>query len=107
MRARRNEVAEALLDELMQFTAEMHTLAPGWSDDPGCDLPSHHAAWLDPEGPHTPTEATAVPDRIAGDFAHWLNGQLRDPLPRGDAEYRHWQQQARGLLNEAERMSAL
>jgi CRISPR-associated protein Csy1 len=107
MRARRNEVAEALLDELMQFTAEMHTLAPGWSDDPGCDLPSHHAAWLDPEGPHTPTEATAVPDRIAADFAHWLNGQLRDPLPRGDAEYRHWQQQARGLLNEAERMSAL
>jgi CRISPR-associated protein Csy1 len=102
-RARRDEWVEALLDELMQFTAEVHTLAPGWSADPGCDLPSHHIAWLDPEGPQANAAGSDTADRLASDFAHWLNAQLREPLPMGDAEYLHWRKQARALFKEAER----
>lgn len=102
-RARRDEWVEALLDELMQFTAEVHTLAPGWSADPGCDLPSHHIAWLDPESPQANAAGSDTADRLASDFAHWLNAQLREPLPMGDAEYLHWRKQARALFKEAER----
>ena len=32
-REHRDELVETLLDELMQFTAEVQTLAPGWSAD--------------------------------------------------------------------------
>lgn len=102
-RARRDELVESLLDELMQFTAEVHTLAPGWSADPSCDLPSHHTAWLDPEGPQANAAGSDTADRLASDFAHWLNAQLREPLPMGDAEYLHWRKQARELFKEAER----
>ncbi len=103
-RARRDELVEALLDELMQFTAEVQTLPPGWSSDAQCHLPPHQIAWLDPEGSDT---ANADPiDRMASDFANWLNGQLRDPLPMGDAEYLHWRKQARELFKEVEREGA-
>lgn len=103
-RERRNELVEALLDELMQFTAEVQTLAAGWSADPACDLPSHQIAWLDPEG--TDAASTDMIDRIASDFAHWLNAQFRNPLPMGDPEYLHWRKQARELFKEAEREGA-
>lgn len=100
-RQRRNELVESLLDELMQFTAEVQTLAQGWSSDAKCDLPRHQVAWLDPVGADPST--TDMIDRMASDFANWLNGQLRDPLPMGDAEYLHWRKQARELFKEAER----
>ena len=100
-RERRDELVESLLDELMQFTAEVQTLAVGWSADAKCDLPRHQVAWLDPEGADAST--TDMIDGMASDFANWLNGQLRDPLPMGDAEYLHWRKQARELFKEAER----
>lgn len=97
-RERRDELVEALLDELMQFTAELHTLEAGWSNDPRCELPSVHKAWLDPDG-FEPVVNDLV-DALAHDFANWLNHQLRDPLPMGDAEYLHWRKQARELFKE-------
>ena len=92
---------ERLLDELMQFSAEQQTLEPGWTQDPRCDLPSTHKAWLDPDSPQ-PTVIDLI-DPLASDFANWLNQQLRDPLPMGDPEYLHWRQQARELFKAAER----
>lgn len=100
-RHRRDELVDALLDELMQFTAEVHTLDAGWSADPQCDLPPHQCAWLDPDATGV-TQGDLI-DRIASDFANWLNAQLRDPLPIGDAEYLYWCKLARDLIKQEER----
>jgi CRISPR-associated protein Csy1 len=99
-RQRRDELVDGLLDELIQFTAEIRTLDPGWSADPQCELPPAHGAWLDPDGsnPH-PDDAI---DRLASDFANWLNAQLRDPLPMGDPEYLYWRKLAREQIEEYE-----
>lgn len=103
-RERRDELVELLLDELMQYSAEVQTLQPGWSTDARCELPAHQIAWLDPQDNNTDTGDMI--DRMASDFANWLNGQLRNPLPMGDAEYLYWRKQARELFKEAEREGA-
>lgn len=104
-RTRRNELVENLLDELMQFTGELQTLAPGWTNDPRCELSPAHRTWLDPDV--TQETVPDLIDSLASDFANWLNHQLREPLPMGDAEYLNWRQQARELFKEAEREDAL
>lgn len=103
-RERRDELVESLLDELMQYSAEVQTLRPGWSTDARCELPAHQIAWLDPQD--NDIDTGDMIDRMASDFANWLNGQLRNPLPMGDAEYLHWRKQARELFKEAEREGA-
>lgn len=100
-RRRRDELVEALLDELLQFAAEIRTLVPGWSADSACQLPSHQMEWLDPTG--VSGASGDMIDRMASDFSHWLNGQLREPLMMGDAEYLHWLKQARELFKALER----
>ncbi|WP_310569539.1 type I-F CRISPR-associated protein Csy1 [Gemmatimonas sp.] len=87
-RTQRDALVEALLDELIQFTAQVRELEPGWSGDPLCELSAAQKAWLDPYGvePHVQD----VVHIIAHDFANWLNAQLRARLPVGDAEYLHW-----------------
>ena len=104
-RTRRDEMIESLLDELMQFAAEVQTLEPGWTSDPQCELSPAHRAWLDPVG--VDTVPSDLIDRIASDFANWLNGQLREPLPMGDSEYLHWRKQARDLFKQEEREGAI
>lgn len=104
-RTQRDEWVEVLLDELIQFTAEQQTLPPGWTNDPRCELPPSHRAWLDPEGVEEPSPDLI--DELAGDFANWLNHELRDPLPMGDAEYLHWRAQARELFKAMEREGVL
>ena len=104
-RTQRDEWVEALLDELMQFTAEQQTLAPGWTMDARCELPATHRAWLDPDGMETPPPELI--DELARDFANWLNHELRNPLPMGDAEYLHWRTQARELFKAMKREGAL
>jgi CRISPR-associated protein Csy1 len=104
-RRQRDGWVDALLDELMLFTAEQRTLPAGWTSERGCDLRAGHRVWLDPNG----VEA-APPDMIdelASDFANWLNHELRDPLPVGDAEYLHWRKQAVALFKAMEREEAL
>lgn len=104
-RTRRDEWVDALLDELMLFTAEQQTLPTGWTADARCELPRTHRAWLDPDGVDA-----AVPDLIdelAGDFARWLNHELLDPLPMSDPEWDHWRKQARELFKALEREEAL
>lgn len=100
-RVRRDELVEKLLDELIQFTAEVHDLEPGWTRDARCELPLAQKAWLDPRGEEVPV--SDIVDILAGDFANWLNAQLRALLPMGDAEYLHWRKQARDLFKEMER----
>ena len=97
---------DALLDELIQFQAKLLTLEPGWSQAETCDLPAAQRAWLDPEGqlPGAPLEETV--DVISGDFARWLNAQLRNPLPVGDSEFGEWRKQAQAQLQNVAREAA-
>jgi len=111
-REHRDAHVEMLIDELLQFTAELHSLPPGWSRDARCRLGRIERRWLDPEGQAASDAAAAnadappldadVPepdadtaDEIAHRFANWLNRQLRDPLPMNDETYRHWLKLAR------------
>jgi CRISPR-associated protein Csy1 len=100
-RERRDELVESVLDELIQFIADVQSLAPGWSADAMCELPRHQIALLDAADEER--ETSELIDRLAGDFANWLNAQLRDPLPTGDAEYAHWCAQAREVFKQAQR----
>lgn len=100
-RERRDSLVEALLDELIQFTAQVRQLDPGWSLDPECELPPAQGVWLDPSADDSQTvESVETFDQLAGDFANWLNAQLRKPLPMGDPEYLHWRKLAREQLKD-------
>ena len=98
----RDEIVESILDELIQFAAELHTLESGWSNSNECDLPPSHRQWLDPLGAAALAYEDAV-EQVAHDFANWLNSQLRDPLPMGDPEYFYWRKLAREALGQVER----
>jgi CRISPR-associated protein Csy1 len=89
-------LVDDLLDELLQMAAGLQTLESGWAADSRCELPRAHMAWLDPKATDAP--ASDVIDQLAGDFANWLNHQMREPLPLGDAEYLHWRALARDLF---------
>ncbi|MBK1646693.1 type I-F CRISPR-associated protein Csy1 [Thiocapsa imhoffii] len=99
-RQRLDELVNALLDELIQFTAEVRTLDAGWSRDPQCSLPPSHGAWLDPDA--ADVRPDDVIERLSSDFAHWLNAQLREPLPMGDPEYLYWFKLAREQIKDYE-----
>ncbi len=95
-RDKRAAWVQLLSDEFLQFTAELRSLEPGWSQTPACQLGDAEARWLDPDGVAT-TDAelvrpapTNIPERISAAFANWLNAQLRDPLPTGDTEFLAW-----------------
>jgi CRISPR-associated protein Csy1 len=85
-----------LIDEFLQFTAELRSLEPGWSQTPQCKLTESECRWLDDDGVKA-TDAeldrappTDIPERISAAFANWLNAQLRPPLPMGDPEFLEW-----------------
>lgn len=85
-----------LIDEFLQFTAELRSLEPGWSQTPQCKLTESECRWLDDDGVKA-TDAeldrsppTDIPERISAAFANWLNAQLRPPLPMGDPEFLAW-----------------
>lgn len=96
----RDHLVNALIDELIQFTAEVRQLDPDWTNDPQCVLYSAHRVWLDPQ---TETDTDDIIEAIAGDFARWLNAQLRDPLPVGDPEYLYWRKLAREQIKDFSR----
>jgi CRISPR-associated protein Csy1 len=92
----RAAMVDELIDAFLQFTAELKTLEPGWSQTPQCRLNDAECRWLDPEGvAQTDTELerpapTDIAERISAAFANWLNARLRDPLPMGDPEFLAW-----------------
>lgn len=76
-RLKRDAFIEALIDDLVQFTAQRRTLPAGWSNDPRCLLPEAHRAWLDPHG-RAGYEGLA--QTMAKEFAQWLAARLRPQL---------------------------
>lgn len=101
IRQHRDELVDAIIDELLQFTALYGELSPGWSRADDCRLPRAHRKWLDPEGADGPVQD--VSDEVADDFARWLNVQLSSPLPVGDPEFLHWRKRARDVLKHETR----
>ena len=89
------------MDELVSLAAELQQiLPPGWSrdDERFKELGYEETLWLDPLRAEIPEEAQFAhdwqymdwPAAIGKAFAGWLNAQLRDKLPVGDAEAREW-----------------
>ncbi len=115
-RAFRDRIERELGAQLALYAAETWARTePGWTRDEQCILPLHQKIWLDPgraedidRDPSAPElsdddrefHAAFVfgdwPDQVAGDFANWVNGRLREAglTTVGDAEYRHWAKQA-------------
>ena len=108
-RANRAEMVEALIDEFLQFTAELRTLPPDWSQSAECRLASAEKHWLDPDGVEQACMDADRPlpndtdERISAGFANWLNAQLRDPLPMGDPEFLEWRKQMHEKIKAEER----
>lgn len=108
-RARRDEWRDGLHDEFFQFTAELRSLPPDWSQAPECRLSGAEKHWLDPEGVEQACAQSGLPlpidtaERVSALFANWLNAQLRDPLPMGDPEYLEWRNQMHEQIKAEER----
>ena len=103
-RERREAMVDTLLDELVALAAELQQLLPpGWScDDERFEkLDDNQKLWLDPLRVERPEEREFAerwlqmdwPAEIGKAFANWLNKQLRDKLPVGDAEAREWKKE--------------
>ncbi|MBN9133500.1 MAG: type I-F CRISPR-associated protein Csy1 [Nitrosospira multiformis] len=95
-RKRRAKLVNNIIDEFLQFSAELRSLAPGWSQMPECRLSRPEKYWLDREGVEWALALEGLPlpadnaERTSALFANWLNAQLRDPLPMGDPEFLEW-----------------
>lgn len=108
-RERRDELINDLIDEFLQFSAELQSLEPGWSQVPECHLSGAHKHWLDPDGVAQACIELGLPlpadtdENVSRNFANWLNALLRDPLPMGDPEFMHWRKLMLEQLKEEER----
>lgn len=108
-RSKRAAWVNLLIDEFLQFTAELRSLEPGWSQTPQCKLSESECRWLDDDGVKA-TDAeldrappTDIPERISAAFANWLNAQLRPPLPMGDPEFLEWRNTMQEEIKAQER----
>ncbi|AHE99154.1 type I-F CRISPR-associated protein Csy1 [Thioalkalivibrio paradoxus] len=106
-RQRRDKYLHELVDELLLYAAELHTLEPGWSAAPDCRLDRFEALWLDPRRADidpdfaSERENEEWVDEVSHGFGNWLNGRLEHQLPVGDPEYLHWKDSLREVLLHA------
>lgn len=93
-RDRRDAFLGALIDELVLFASSYSALEPGWSSSTDCRLAEVEALWLDPwrddDDFARRREAGEWTDDVRHRFANWLNQQLSQDLPVGDAEHSFW-----------------
>lgn len=94
-------LVDLIIDELLQFAAEVRTLDSGWTQSSACWLNEAECHWLDPKGVTSAYLAdnkkipTDTLEQISELFANWLNAKLRtsagrDSLPVGDPEFLEW-----------------
>ena len=108
-RRRRAEWVDGIIDEFLQFRAELRSLPPGWSQSPECHLTDLEKHWLDPQGVEQALALAGLPlptdtaERMNAVFANWLNAQLRDPLPMGDPEFLEWRNRIYEQIKAEER----
>jgi CRISPR-associated protein Csy1 len=108
-RRRRAEWVDGIIDEFLQFCAELRSLPQGWSQTPKCQLTDLEKHWLDPQGVTQALASAGLPlpidtaERMSAVFANWLNAQLRDPLPMGDPEFLEWRNRIYEQIKSEER----
>ncbi len=108
-RSKRAAWVNLLIDEFLQFTAELRSLEPGWSQTPQCKLTESECRWLDDDGVKATdveldrAHPTDIPERISAAFANWLNAQLQSPLPMGDPEFLEWRNAMQEEIKAQER----
>jgi CRISPR-associated protein Csy1 len=111
IRAKRAELVQAISDRVLDIATELQCLNGGWSADPACKLSWSQKQWLDAdaleaaqaahetqaaamgaaEGALAAPEPTEWRDKVAEDFARWLNAILStDKIRMGDAEFIEW-----------------
>jgi len=111
IRDKRAELVQAIVDRVLDKATELQCLNGGWSADPACQLSWSQKKWLDAdalEAAQTAHEAQAAAtgaaddglaapeaiewrDKVAEDFARWLNATLStDKIRMGDAEFVEW-----------------
>jgi CRISPR-associated protein Csy1 len=96
-RAKRNEYLYEIIDEFIQYAAELKSLPPGWTQAPACRLAQEEKDWLEPEfrvheGEYEKGETTDPWSGIIQRFANWLNSALgkNKALPVGEVEQAFW-----------------
>jgi CRISPR-associated protein Csy1 len=107
----RDDLTAMLVDELMLFTLDIHSLPPGWSADEKCQLAPEEQYWLDPG--RSLEDAEFARARRQADWhaavstraATWLNRELgrKNSLRFGDSEHQHWQRQFDGVMTDFRR----
>lgn len=103
-RTRVDAYIDALIDEMILFSAYFQQLEPGWSADPDCQLVEAEQLWLDPMRAEQDEDVAAR--RMAGEwvkevqhrFANQVNKAL-GKLPVGDGEHSEWMSRVHKKLN--------
>jgi len=99
IRDQRSERVDQVLDQLVQYAAEIQALANhgGWSALPDCKLSRAEQLWLDPQRAELDDAFAAERDKndwqavVADQFARWFNSRLKhEKLTMGDAEHTEW-----------------
>lgn len=107
----RDDLTAMLVDELMLFTFDIHSLAPGWTADEKCQLALEEQYWLDPGRAQEDAEFAEARghsdwhEAVSSRAANWLNRELNDKssLSFGDAEHHHWKRRFEGIVTEFRR----
>lgn len=102
----RDDLTAMLVDELMLFTLDIHSLSPGWTSDERCQLALEEQYWLDPGRADEDGEFAEARRRsnwhevVSSRAANWLNRELNsnNPLGFGDAEHHHWKRRFEGIV---------
>ncbi len=110
-REKRAELVQAIIDSVLDIATELQCLNGGWSADSACKLSWSQKQWLDGDaleaaqavhetqlaatgaanGALAAPEPTEWRDKVAEDFARWLNATLStDKIRMGDAEFIEW-----------------
>lgn len=105
IRDKRAELVQAIIDRVLDIAIAVQCLPSGWSAASDCKLSWAQKQWLDVDALPAAQEAhaqsqgdtLAAPqatewrERVAEDFAHWLNATLSTPkTPMGDVEFVEW-----------------
>ena len=103
IRDKRAELVQAIIDRVLDIATEVQCLRGGWSAESTCLLSWAQKQWLDvdaveaaqeaftPDGESTGQVATEWRERVAEDFARWLNATIStEKTPMGDVEYVEW-----------------
>lgn len=98
IRNKRAELADYIVDELLQFAGELHDLDGGWTQSDKCHLNAAEQCWLDPR--RAEQDEVFAAERQRGDwqdeiclrFGNWLSVAIStDEASMGLAESVEWQ----------------